>query len=73
MHLPVMKHYRVTSTGRRLSAEPRVRIEPDMKTLVALVLHLAGELHTVELAGQQPHVGEGREDGHNDTRPTSGG
>lgn len=67
MHLPDMKHYRVTGTGRRLSAEPRVRVEPDMKCLVALVLHLADEFHVAELADQQRHVGEGREDGHNDT------
>lgn len=36
---------RTTDTGRRITATPRVRVEPDIDRLVALVLHLAEQLH----------------------------
>lgn len=36
---------RSTDTGRRITATPRVRDEPDTKRPVALVLHLAEQLH----------------------------
>ncbi len=40
-----MSFSRTTDTGRRITATARVRKEPDMKRLVALVLHLAEQLH----------------------------
>ena len=49
-HLSFMKYHRATDTGRRLSAEPVVKPEPDMRRLVALVLHLADTLHTEDMA-----------------------
>ena len=45
-----MKYHRATDTGRRLSAEPVVKPEPDMRRLVALVLHLADTLHAEDIA-----------------------
>ena len=51
-----MRHYRSTSTGRRISAEPRLRAAPDRDRLVALVLHLADELHAHELDQHQRHI-----------------
>lgn len=45
-----MKYHRATDTGRRLSAEPVVKAEPDMRRLVALVLHLADALHAEDMA-----------------------
>jgi hypothetical protein len=53
-----MRHYRVTSTGRRISAEPRVRSKPDNKQLIALVLHIADGLHAQELDEQQRRIGD---------------
>ncbi|GAA1171960.1 hypothetical protein GCM10009584_11110 [Ornithinimicrobium humiphilum] len=49
-HLSFMKYHRATETGRRLSAEPVVKAEPDMRRLVGLVLHLADSLHAEEVA-----------------------
>lgn len=40
-----MRDARTTPNGRRLTAEPVPRGEPDMDRLVALVLHLADRLH----------------------------
>lgn len=48
-----MKHYRVTSTGRRIAAQARVRSEPDTEQLIALVLHIAERLHAQELDEQR--------------------
>lgn len=45
-----MKYHRATDTGRRLSAEPVAKPEPDMRRLVALVLHLADTLHAEDIA-----------------------
>lgn len=45
-----MKYHRATDTGRRLSAEPVAKPEPDMRRLVALVLHLADTLHAEDVA-----------------------
>lgn len=42
-----------SNTGRRFAATPRLREQPDMKTLVALVLHLADQLHADEQAQQR--------------------
>lgn len=64
VHLPVMKHYRVTSTGRRIAAEARRRPEPDVARLVALVLHLADELRAKELDDRQRQLSRTREGQH---------
>jgi hypothetical protein len=53
-----MKHYRVTSTGRRIAAESRTRSTPDTKQLIALVLHVADELHAQELDERQHQIGD---------------
>lgn len=58
MYLASMRYYRTTSTGRRISAEPRVRKEPDMKRLVALVLHLADQLHAEEAQHRAGDAGD---------------
>lgn len=57
-----MRYYRTTSTGRRISAEPCVCTEPEMKRLIALVLHLAEQLHTEEQAEARNGADEARED-----------
>ncbi|GAB3196614.1 hypothetical protein GCM10027062_06320 [Nocardioides hungaricus] len=62
MHLLGMKHYRVTSTGRRIAAESRARSTPDTKQLIALVLHIADELHAEELDERQRRIAD-----HHDT------
>lgn len=55
---------RTTSTGRRFTATPRLREEPDMKGLVALVLHLAEQLHQQD---QHDRADDGAdEEGHDD-------
>ncbi|HEY0259449.1 MAG TPA: hypothetical protein VGC18_06305 [Lacisediminihabitans sp.] len=46
-----MSSSRTTHTGRRFTATPRLREEPDMERLVALILHMADQLH----AEQQHH------------------
>ncbi|WP_028707714.1 hypothetical protein [Propionicicella superfundia] len=43
-----MGYSRTTDTGRRITATPRVLEEPDTARLVALVLHLAEQLHHEE-------------------------
>ncbi|WP_156887596.1 hypothetical protein [Propionicicella superfundia] len=43
-----MPFSRTTDTGRRITATPRVLEEPDTARLVALVLHLAEQLHHEE-------------------------
>ena len=48
----------MTSTGRRISAEPRLRSTPDNKQLIALVLHIADGLHAQELDEQQRRIGD---------------
>lgn len=61
-HLSCMKYHRPTDTGRRLSAEPVVKPEPDMRRLVALVLHLADTLHAEDIADArgEPDSGTGK-------------
>ena len=61
-----MGYSRTTSTGRRVTAVPRVREEPDMKSLVALVLHLAEELHAEEQARHPAGHTSEDEKGNND-------
>ncbi|WP_150463277.1 hypothetical protein [Nesterenkonia ebinurensis] len=65
-----MRYYRTTSNGRRISAEPRVRKEPDTKRLVALVLHLADQLHAEDVAEAHRRAGDARED-HNHPGPAA--
>lgn len=62
--LPGRSYQRVTDTGRRLSARPRVQVEPDMQRLVQLVLHIADALHhnAQSAAPSQGSVGGARED-----------
>ncbi|GAA2516810.1 hypothetical protein GCM10010407_02840 [Rarobacter incanus] len=61
-HLASMRYFRTTSTGRKITAEPRVREEPDMQRLVALVIHLAEQLHAAETQQAQHRPIETRED-----------
>lgn len=63
-----MRYYRTTSTGRRISAEPRVRKEPDMKRLVVLVLHLADQLHAEEVTEAQHRASHPSDDHEHPTR-----
>ena len=60
-----MSFSRTTDTGRRITATPRVREEPDMKRLVALVLHLAEQLHQQELHDRSNDT-DAVEEGHDD-------
>lgn len=48
-----MSFSRTTHNGRRITATPRLRGQPDMDRLVALVLHLADQLHADEQAQQR--------------------
>lgn len=48
-----MSFSRTTHNGRRITATPRLREQPDTKRLVALVLHLADQLHADEQAQQR--------------------
>ncbi|WP_162903922.1 hypothetical protein [Leucobacter sp. wl10] len=57
-----MRYFRTSSTGRRITAEPRVREEPDVQRLVALVIHLAEQLHAAETQQAQHRPIETRED-----------
>ncbi len=78
-----MPFSRTTDTGRRIIATPRVRDEPDTDRLVALVLHLAEQLHHEEAQNraiparddQTSALGDntdGTEEGHdNDTLDAS--
>lgn len=43
---------RTIHNGRRITATPRLREQPDMERLVVLVLHLADQLHADEQAQQ---------------------
>lgn len=61
-HLASMRYFRTTSTGRRITAEPLVREEPDMQRLVALVIHLAEQLHAEEIQRAQHRPIDTRED-----------
>ena len=47
---------RTTDTGRRITATPRVRAAPDTDRLVALVLHLAEQLHHEEAQDRAIHA-----------------
>ncbi len=68
MHLSSMPFSRTTDSGRHITAVPRVRDEPDIDSLVALVLHLAEQLHNQE----QRHRTDDRadEEGHDNDTPT---
>ena len=57
---------RTTHNGRRITATPRVREQPDMDRLVALVLHLADQLYADQLhaAEQAQHSASGARDDH---------
>ncbi|WP_285728182.1 hypothetical protein [Psychromicrobium xiongbiense] len=61
-----MSFSRTTPSGRRITATARAREEPDMKRLVALVLHLAEQLHEEEHhnggAGGSSAAAEGHDD-----------
>lgn len=57
-----MSFSHITSTGRRITVTPRLREQLDAKTLVALVLHLADQLHADERAQQR--AGRARDDHH---------
>lgn len=60
-----MSFSRTTESGRRITATPRLRAEPDRKTLIALILHLADQLHADE---QAQHRARSARDAHNSTR-----
>jgi hypothetical protein len=62
-----MSSSRTSSTGRRFTATPRLREEPDMKGLVALVLHLADQLHAEEQHDRAAETGANEEGTDNDT------
>lgn len=51
-----MSFSRTTHNGRRITATPRVREQPDTKTLVALVLHLADQLYADEQAQRRTNM-----------------
>lgn len=73
-----MAFSRTTPSGRRITATPRVREEPDIDALVSLVLHLAEQLHQEEAPDRAIHArddqttspgdrtGEAKEGHHND-------
>lgn len=69
-----MKYHRATDTGRRLSAEPVVKPEPDMRRLVALVLHLADTLHTEDMAKThgEPDADTGKTQARGDVQAARG-
>lgn len=74
-----MAFSRTTNTGRRITATPRLRENPDIDALVSLVLHLAEQLHQEEAQdraiparhdqanGPGESTGEAKEGHHNDT------
>ncbi|QIM15551.1 hypothetical protein G7067_02605 [Leucobacter insecticola] len=78
-YLSSMSFSRSTPSGRRIIATPRVQDEPDIDRLVALVLHLAEQLHHEEAQDLAIHArddqtigpgddtGEVEEGHHNDT------
>lgn len=71
-----MSFSRTTHNGRRITATPRVREQPDTKTLVALVLHLADQLYTDEQAQHRTNMARddhrsAREEGTDDDTPTA--
>lgn len=51
-----MTFSRPTPSGRRITATPRVREEPDIDRLVTLVLHLAEQLHQEEAQDRAVHA-----------------
>lgn len=55
-YLSSMAFSRTTPSGRRITATPRVRAEPDSDRLVALVLHLAEQLHHEEAQDRANHA-----------------
>lgn len=80
VYLTFMSFSRTTHNGRRITATARVREQPDTKRLVALVLHLADQLHADELTQQrasnarddhQSARDEQAEEGTNDDAPTA--
>lgn len=60
-----MSFSRATHNGRRITATPRLRERPDTKSLVALVLHLADQLHADE---QAQHRASSTRDDHRSAR-----
>lgn len=67
MHLSSMSSSRTTHNGRRFTATPRLREEPDMERLVALVLHLADRLHAEQQHDRAAETGADKEGNDNDT------
>lgn len=51
-----MAFSRTTPSGRRITATPRVREEPDIARLVALALHLSEQLHQEEAQDRAIHA-----------------
>lgn len=51
-----MAFSRTTPSGRRITATPRLRENPDIDRLVALVLHLAEQLHHEEAQDRAIHA-----------------
>ena len=62
VYLSSMSFSRTTESGRHITATPRLRTEPDQKTLVALILHLAEQLHTEDHSHSQESDRPVRED-----------
>ena len=62
VYLSSMSFSRTTESGRRITATPRLRAEPDRKTLVALILHLADQLHAEDHSLAQENTSVVRED-----------
>lgn len=60
-----MSFSRTTHNGRRITATARVRERPNMKSLVALVLPLADQLHADE---QAQHSASSARDDHHSVR-----
>lgn len=56
MYLNFMSFSRATQNGRRITATARVREQPEMNTLVALVLYLADRLHADEQVQQRTNM-----------------
>lgn len=67
VYLSSMSPSRTTESGRRITATPRLRAEPDQKTLVALVLHLADQLHAEQKHDRAPETNVYEEGNDNDT------
>lgn len=75
-----MSFSRTTHNGRRITATSLVREQPDTKTLVALVLHLADQLYADEQAQHRTNMArddhqsardEQAEEGTDDDTPTA--